>query len=154
VTADGAVTQVHVQDGVDGLAAPGTVRPLESEDDPGLIGIAFKWNPDRVLYVADAARDRVVLLHLDDDLKHFRLARTTFVASPALNQPVDLSPAVPEIANPRFASHTTLAGGSDLYAANRGDGSLVRLSQDGKILARAQIEVPGLGLLDRDRIRG
>ena len=128
VNGNGAVVQIHVQDGVDGLAGPGTIASDPgSEADPGVVGIAFKWNPERVLYVADIARDRLVLLHLDDDRRHFTVARTSVMASPALNQPVDLAAAVPEIANPRFASHTTLAGGSDLYVANRGDGSLVRL---------------------------
>jgi hypothetical protein len=154
VTANGAVVQIHVQDGVDGLAEPGTIaNDPGSEADPGVIGIAFKWNPDRVLYVADIARNRLMLLHLDDDRRHFTVARTSVMASPALNQPVDLAAAVPEIANPRFASHTTLAGGSDLYVANRGDGSLVRLRQDGQVLARADIEVPALGTLGKDRIR-
>jgi Di-haem oxidoreductase, putative peroxidase len=153
VTSDGAVLQVHVQDGVDGLAGPGTVGGLSIEDDPGVIGIAFKWNPQRVLYLADAARDRLVLLHLDDDRRHFKVGRTSIIMSPALKQPVDVAAALPEIANPSFASHTTLAGGSDLYVANRGDGSLLRVSQDGHVLARARIEVPGLGALGRDRIR-
>jgi hypothetical protein len=113
VTSDGAVLQVHVQDGVDGLAGPGTVGGLSIEDDPGVIGIAFKWNPQRVLYLADAARDRLVLLHLDDDRRHFKVGRTSIIMSPALKQPVDVAAALPEIANPSFASHTTLAGGSD-----------------------------------------
>jgi hypothetical protein len=153
VTSDGAVVQVHVQDGVDGLAVPGTVGPFGSENDPGVIGIAFKWNPERALYIVDAARDRLVLLHLEDDRRHFTAAGTTIITSPALKQPVDLAAALPEIANPSFASHTTLAGGSDLYVANRGDGSLVRMSQDGHALARAEIEVPGHGHLGPDRVR-
>ncbi|HYJ96460.1 MAG TPA: di-heme oxidoredictase family protein, partial [Burkholderiaceae bacterium] len=153
VTSDGAVAQVHVQDGVDGLAAPGTVGRLYIDDDPGVIGIAFKWNPQRALYIADSARDRLVLLHLDDDRRHFTVGRTSAIMSPALKQPVDVAAALPEIGNPSFASHTTLAGGSDLYVANRGDGSLLRVSQDGYVLARARIEVPGLGALGRDRIR-
>lgn len=153
VTGDGAVLQVHVQDGVDGLAAPGTIATPGAEDEGGVIGIAFKWNPERVLYIADAARDRLVLLELEDDRRHFKVGRTTTITSPHLKQPVDLAAAVPEIANPSFASHTTLAGGSDLYVVNRGDGSLLRMRQDGRVLARAQIVVPGLGLLGRDRIR-
>ncbi len=154
VTGDGAVAQIHVQDGVDGLAAPGTVRgSSQAGDDPGVIGIAFKWNPDRVLYIADVSRDRLVLLHLEDDRRHFKLVRTSVIALPALRRPIDLAAAVPEIANPRFASHTTLAGGSDLYVANRGDGSLLRLGQDGRLLAHAEIEVPGLGVLGANRIR-
>ncbi len=154
VTGDGAVAQVHVQDGVDGLAEPGTVGTSPSSgDDPGVIGIAFKWNPERVLYLADATRDRLVLLHLEDDRRHFTLARTSVIALPALKQPVDIAAAQPEIANPHFASHTTLAGGSDLYVANRGDGSLVRIGQGGRLIARAEIELPGLGVLGPDRVR-
>ena len=152
-TGDGAVAQAHVQDGVDGLAEPGTIGIGSSGDDPGVIGIAFKWNPERVLYLADAARDRLVLLHLEDDRQHFTLARTSVIALSALKQPVDIAAAQPEIANPHFASHTTLAGGSDLYVANRGDGSLVRIDQDGRLIARAEIELPGLGVLGRNRIR-
>jgi hypothetical protein len=153
VTSDGAVIQVHVQDGVDGLASPGTIRPIGIEDDPGVIGIAFKWNPHRMLYIADAAQDRLVVLHLEDDGRHFKVANTTMIVSPALKRPIDLAAALPEIANPGFSSHTTLAGGSDLYVANRGDGSLLRMSQGGRVLARAQVEVPGLGVLGPGRTR-
>ena len=153
VTADGAVAQIHVQDGTDGLAGAGTIHTGAGHGDPGVIGMAFKWNPDRVLYVADPGRDRLVVLHLEDDRRHFIVARKTAIAVPGLMEPVDVAAAVPEIANPSFASHTTLAGGSDLYVANRGDGSLLRVSQDGRVLARAQIEVPGLGVLSRGRVR-
>jgi hypothetical protein len=138
-TADGGVAQVHVQDGVDGLAAPGTMG-VDSAD-AGVIGMAFKWNPLRALYLADAARNRIVVLQLNDDRRHFTVSRRSFLQSPAFNQPVDLVPAVPEIANPRFASHTTLAGDSDLYVANRGDGTLLRIDQQGRVIARAVIEL-------------
>ncbi|CCV12109.1 di-heme oxidoredictase family protein [Mesorhizobium sp. STM 4661] len=161
VTADGGVVQIHVQDGVDGLAGPGTVSAGNGTvstgqgigDDPGVIGVAFKWNPDRVLYVADPGRDRLVLLDLEDDRRHFTVARTRTIALPQFDRPVDIAPAIPEIANPQFSSHTTLAGGSDLFVANRGDGSLLRLSQDGRLLARATIEIPDLGPLGPDRLR-
>jgi len=151
VTGDGAIVQAHVQDGVDGLAPAGTIAV--GDDDPGLIGIAFKWNPRRVLYVADARRDRIVLAHLGDDTHQFTLQRLSHIESTWLRRPVDLAAAVPEIANPRFASHTTLAGGSDLYVVNRGDGSLLRIDQDGKVLARAELEVPGEGRIGADRLR-
>ncbi|MER8762295.1 di-heme oxidoredictase family protein [Mesorhizobium sp. M0968] len=154
VTADGSVVQIHVQDGVDGLAGPGTVSMgRNSGDDPGVIGIAFKWNPDRVLYIADPGRDRLVLLKLQDDRRHFTVAGAGMVSLPEFDRPVDIAAAVPEIANPHFSSHTTLAGGSDLFVANRGDGSLLRISQDGRLLARATIDIPGLGPLGGDRLR-
>ncbi|WP_245458097.1 di-heme oxidoredictase family protein [Mesorhizobium sp. M6A.T.Cr.TU.016.01.1.1] len=161
VTADGSVVQIHVQDGVDGLAGPGTVSTGLGTvstghgigDDPGVIGVAFKWNPDRALYIADPGRDRLVLLELEDDRRHFTVARTRTISLPEFDRPVDVAAAIPEIANPQFSSHTTLAGGSDLFVANRGDGSLLRLSQDGRLLARATIEIPGLGPLGPDRLR-
>lgn len=167
VTADGGVVQIHVQDGVDRLAGPGTVSTGQGTvstgqgtvtdhsngNDPGVIGIAFKWNPDRALYIADPGRDRLVLLELEDDRRHFTVASTRTISLPEFDRPVDVAAAIPEIANPQFSSHTTLAGGSDLFVANRGDGSLLRLSQDGRLLARATIDVPGLGPLGPDRLR-
>ena len=151
VTADGAIEQVHVQDGVDGLAPAGSVLP--GDDDGGVVGMAFRWNPQRVLYVADRGRDQILLLSLDDDRRQFRVTGTRRIASPLLRKPVDLAAALPEIANPGFASHTTLAGGSDIYVANRGDGSLLRLTQDGAPLARAVIAFADGSLLGGERIR-
>jgi len=72
VTADGAIEQIHVQDGVDGLASAASVR--RSDDDAGVIGMAFKWNPRRVLYVADAGRNQILMLRLEDDQRQFRVA--------------------------------------------------------------------------------
>ncbi|MEO6280906.1 di-heme oxidoredictase family protein [Roseateles sp.] len=151
VTGNGAVAQVHVQDGVDGLAPPGTIDV--GGDDPGVIGIAFQWLPDRALYIADARRDRIAVLQLADDTRHFKVQRTRYLQSPWLKRPVDVAPSVPEIANPRFSSHTTLAGGSDLYVVNRGDGSVLRLKQDGTVVARAAITWPDGQAVGGDRLR-
>ncbi len=150
-TGDGAVVQVHVQDGVDGIAPPGTIAVGGA--DPGVIGMVFKWSPNRTLLVVDAQRNRIVTLGLADDQRHFTLAHLGALSSPWLNAPIDLAPALPEIANPRFASLTTLSGGSDLYVANRGDGSLLRLRQDGSAVARARIALPDGQFLGADRLR-
>ena len=152
--ADGSVVQVHVQDGVDGLARAGTVLPGVAQAEKGVIGMAFKWNPDRALYIADAARNRIAVLQLDDDARHFRLTAVRYISQREFNVPVDLAPAIPEIANPRFASHTTLAGDSDLYILNRGDGSVLRMTQDGRILARASLTWPGGVAIGGERVRG
>jgi len=149
---DGSIAQVHVQDGVDGLAPPGTVTPVN--DQAEIIGMAFKWIPDRTLFVADRARDRIAVLALGDDARHFKLAQVDYLSAPELKAPIDIAAAVPELANPRFSSHTTLAGGSDLYVANRGDGSLLRLNQEGRVLARAQVRAEGLGIVAAERLRG
>lgn len=152
-TADGAIVQVHVQDGVDGLAPAGTIAAVaEGPADPGVIGMAFKWNPLPALLVTDALRNRLVVLHLAHDGRHFTLQRTRTITSPAFAAPVDLAPAVPEVANPRFASHTTLAGGADLYVAN-GDGTIVRIDESGRVRASARVVLPLEGQLGAGRIR-
>ncbi len=47
-----------------------------------------------------------------DNLEVFQLADVKRLASPAFSRPIDLAPAVPEVANPSFSSNTTLAGGA------------------------------------------
>jgi hypothetical protein len=58
------------------------------------------------------------------------------------------------VANPAFSSNTTLAGGADLYVANRGSGTIVRLRQDGEVRAVAEITVPGHGAIGPGLISG
>ena len=159
-TADGALVQVHVEDGVDGLAPPGTIAPLDPSaatgdgSPPDRLGMAFNWVPDRFLYVTDPSNDAVVQLRLDDDYRVFEVAETRRLESPHLSAPIDLAPAVPEVANPAFSSNTTLAGGSDLYVANRGSGTIARLRQDGRIRAVAEVRVPGHGEIGPDLLNG
>jgi uncharacterized integral membrane protein (TIGR00698 family) len=157
-TADGALVQVHVEEGVDGLVPPGTLAPLDQPGSnaagPTRVGMVFNWVPDRFLYVSDPGNDAVLQLRLDDDFEVFRVTETRRLESPYLSAPVDLAPAVPEIANPAFSSNTTLAGGADLYVANRGTGTIVRMRQDGRIMAVAHIELPGAGVVGPGRING
>ncbi|MDJ0754715.1 MAG: di-heme oxidoredictase family protein [Ardenticatenaceae bacterium] len=161
VQMDGSVVQVHVADGVDGLASAETVSSLDIDpkttngiENGGVIGIAFNWIPSSILFIADGSQNRLAKLTLTDDGQVFKVASTAYLNPPELNNPVDLSPTLPEIANPRFSSHTTLAGGSDLYVANRGDGSLVRLTQDGLVIAQARINLPGIGVLSANQLQG
>jgi len=150
-TQDGALAQVHVEDGVDGLAPPGTLAPLEPG---GRAGMVFNWVPDRFLYVTDPGNDAVLQLHLDDDFQIFRIVETRRLESPHLSAPIDLVPAVPEIANPAFSSNTTAAGGADLYIANRRSGTIVRMRQDGRIVAVARIALPGRGVVGAGELNG
>ena len=57
------------------------------------------------------------------------------ISSAALNMPVDLAPANIETQDIRWASNTTLEEGSDFYVANRGDNTIVRMKQDGTVVA-------------------
>jgi len=155
LTADGALAQAHTEQAVDGLALPGTVAGLDgiagrgaSAGQPVTLraGMAFNWVPDRILYVTDPARNALVALRLADDGQVFRVTETRTIAVSGLDLPVDLAPAVPETANPTLASNTTLAGGSDLYIVNRGNGTLTRVRQDGTVLAVRRVSVNGATL--------
>lgn len=142
-TGDGALAQVHVENGVSPLAPPGTLAPLPRGVTRA--GMVFNWVPDRFLYLSDPGSDAVLQLRLDDDFRDFEVVGSRRLRSPDLSVPIDLAPAVPESANPAFSSNATLAGGADLYVANRGSGTIVRLAQDGRIRAIARIRVPGSG---------
>lgn len=139
ITADGAVLQAHAAKGVDGLAPAGTIHPL---------------NPNGVTRVAEPSTNSIATLPLSDDGMVFHTEAAKHLTAPELAVPVDLTPAVPEIAHPDFSSNTTLAGGSDLYIANNGNGTLVRMRQDGKILAARTLIVAGVGELGANRLQG
>lgn len=150
VNADGSVVQVHVAKGVDGLAPPGTVTPLAGVDptsmestDPNTFaraGILFNWVPTRNLFIADPQANRLVVLDITDDGTMFSSTSRT-ISSREFNAPIDLAPTAKEITAPNFASNTTLGGGSDLYVLNRGDNTIVRMTIDGKVIAKRRIDV-------------
>jgi len=116
--------------------------------------MVFNWVPDRFLYVTDPGNDAVLQLHLDDDFRVFEVVQTRRLQSSYFSMPVDLAPAVPEIANPAFSSNTTVAGGADLYVANRGSGTVVRMRQDGSIVAVARIALPRVGEVGPGQLNG
>jgi mono/diheme cytochrome c family protein len=159
VQTDGSVVQVHGGGGVDGLAPAGTVAPHPADVVDGGVGIRqtgviFNWVPDPVLYLTDPNRNAILALTLLDDGTRFRVDKTRHLDAPELNLPIDLAPAVLEAINPDVSSSTTLAGGADFYVASRGNGTIVRMRQDGAVLAVRSIEVPGLGTLGPGRLNG
>lgn len=152
--ADGSVVQIHVRDGVDELAPPGTIHPLPEvsvaameSTDPHVVsraGIAFNWAPNRILYVADPLGNQVVALDLTDD-GHLFHSTARALRTPAFSIPVDVAPVVPETEADNFSSNTSLGAGSDLYVLNRGNNTIVRINQAGQVLAVRTIHanVPG-----------
>lgn len=158
VNADGSVVQVQAGKAVGALAPAGTIAPstvTNAMGENGALtsrGIVFNWVPDPILYIADPNRNAVVALTLIDDGGLLRVEKSRRLDAAELNRPIDLTPAIQEKINPDFAAQTTLAGAADFYVANRGDGTIVRMRQDGTVLARRSIEVPELGLLGADRL--
>jgi hypothetical protein len=152
--ADGSVVQVHVQKGVDGLAPPGSFTPIpdigpaaaESSDADVItrVGMVFNWVPTRIAYVTDPLANRILVVDITDDGVLFR-GRPRYLESRFLDRPVDVAAAVPEVAARNFASNTTLGGGSDLYVLNRGDNTIVRMTQEGSVRAVRRIEADVAG---------
>lgn len=146
LAADGSLVQTHTEFALDGLAPPATITPIAVPAPAAATqamltraGMIFNWVPERILYITDPQRNAVVALTLTSDEKIFRVRDNRTFTPPELNVPVDLAPVVSEIANPGFASNTTLAGNSDIYVLNRGNGTLVRMRQDGTVVATRKI---------------
>jgi hypothetical protein len=154
--ADGSIEQIHVQKGVDLLAPPGTITPIkgvgtsaaESNAPRALnrVGVLFNWVPNKVLYITDPLANRIVALDLSDDGKLFTASKPRFLISPWLSIPVDIAPTISEGADRNFASNTTLGAGSDLYVLNRGNNTIARMTQSGKVIAARKLKevVPGM----------
>ena len=152
--ADGSIAQVHVQKGVDALAPPGSFTPIQGistetaeSSDPRTVtraGMIFNWVPTRNLFVSDPLANRILVLDISDEGVNpqalFTATNPRYLSSEFLNEPVDLAPAVPEAAARNFASNTTLGGGSDFYVLNRGDNTIVRMRQDGSVVAVRHVE--------------
>jgi hypothetical protein len=174
--ADGSVQQVHVQKGVDQLVPPASFTPIAgistdaaesaNPDVVTRVGMIFNWVPTRSLYVSDPMADRILALDISDESSDpatspstlFTASNSRYLTSPFFDRPVDIAPATPEVAARNFASNTTLGGGSDFYVLNRGNNSIVRMTQAGRVVARQEIHanipafrVNGLGVSDDGR---
>ena len=163
LTMDGAIAQAHTEQALDGLAPAGTITPIPIVSGaPGSVaftrftraGMLLNWVPERILYVSDPVRNAIVALRLTTDPKVFRVQDVRRLVPPELSAPVDLAPVVPEVGNAEFSSNTSLAGGSDLYVLNRGNGTIVRMRQDGTVVAVRRIAVAGGPTLGAGRLNG
>lgn len=153
LNADGSIVQVHVQKGVDALAPAGSITPnyditpanAESNDRRTVVraGMAFNWAPNETLYVVDPKKNRLVAFDITADGTLFHAAAPRYLLADKLDIPVDVAPTVPEVASSNFSSNSTLAAGADLYILNRGDNSIVRVTQEGDIVARRNLVVDG-----------
>jgi hypothetical protein len=165
VLADGSIVQAHTLQAVDGLAPAGTVSPLlgrrwdDYKDDDGRgatprLGVILNYTPTRILYVSEPFENTIAAIDLSDDGVIFRAAAVRRFHSEALNHPVDLAPAVNEKNDQNWSSNTTLEGRADLYVANRGDNTIVRMSQNGKVVAVRRVVLSDGRPLGNGRLNG
>jgi hypothetical protein len=164
VLADGSIVQAHTEQAVDGLASKGTISPLlrrrwhDSDDhlhraEPRL-GVILNYEPTRILYVSEPFENTIAVLHLGDDGVIFRVEAVRRFHSRALNQPVDLAPAEIETSDPDWASNTTLEEDADFYIANRGNNTIVRMRQDGTVVAVRRVRLVDGRSLGNARLNG
>lgn len=164
VIADGSIVQAHTLKAVDGLAAAGTVSPLlgrrwddEDENENGAsprLGVVLNYTPTRILYVSEPFENTIAAIDLVDDGVIFRVAAVRRFRSEALHHPVDLAPVANEKSDPNWSSNTTLEEGADFYVANRGDNTIVRMRQDGTVVAVRRVELDRGGSLGKGRLNG
>jgi hypothetical protein len=168
VLADGSIIQAHTAKAVDGLAPSGTISPLiarsgedgeESDDNERKessprLGVILNYSPTRILYVSEPFQDSIVAIELIDDGVIFRVGSVRRFRSEALDQPVDLAPAENETVNPNWSSNTTLDVGADFYVANRGNNTIVRMRQDGTVVAVRRVRLQDSRPLGNARLNG
>jgi hypothetical protein len=140
VCADGSLVQEQTLQGLDGLAPPGTVgsvvgRIWHDSNATPRVGVLLNYEPTRILYVSEPFENSIAVLNLTDDGVVFHVSGITRIRSSALNEPVDLAPVHIETEDINWASNTTLEEESDFYVANRADNTIVRMRQDGTVVA-------------------
>jgi hypothetical protein len=162
--ADGSVIQAHTGKAVDGLAPVGTVSPLlncgrDDDDDDNRhasprLGVIMNYRPTRILYVSEPFWNTIAVIDLIDDGVIFRVGAIHRIHSDALNEPIDLTPAKIETENRNWASNTTIEEGADFYVANRRDNTIVRMRQDGTVVAVRRVRLSHRRSLGNGRLNG
>jgi hypothetical protein len=159
VTADGAIVQEHTLYGLDGLAPAGTVQPLLGRTwDPPNQGVEPRlgvlMNPYTAtqfaawqLFVSEPFNNTIAVINLVFGGQVFGLDSVkgiSRISKPSLNLPVDLAAVQRDKDSITWASNTTLdfqKKGSDFYVANRGNNTIVRMGQDGTVVAVRRVSI-------------
>lgn len=162
VTADGAIIQAHTAFGVDGIAPVGTIQPLIGKKWKHFKDLSLRqgmlMNPFnlpqgivRQLFISEPGSNTIAVVDLElfttiPDGFHtvFKMSAIRRLHSSALDRPIDMSPIKRNTDDPRFASNTTLDKGSDMYIANAGNNTIVRMDQNGDVIAIRKVHINGV----------
>jgi hypothetical protein len=155
VVADGSIVQEHTEKALDGIAPPGTVQPLVNRswpEDPGhperrvlpRLGALVNYAPQFTLYVSQPFDNSIKAINVTTggpaDNEVFMPGNTRVIRSSALNQPLDLAPVEIDTTHPDHASNTTLQPSTDFYVLNRGNSTIVRMRQNGTVVAVRRVQ--------------
>ena len=171
VAADGSIVQEHTEQALDGLSPAGTVQPLVGrswrraddargrdrgdrrgkERDPlPRLGVIANPSPTLTLYVSQPFADSIKAIDVGTGgpagNEVFIPGTTRLLRSRALDQPVDLAPVSIETGNPNQSSNTTMKPGTDFYVCNRGNDTIVRMTQSGQVVAVRTVRAAGRSL--------
>jgi hypothetical protein len=169
VVADGSIVQEHTEKALDGIAPPGTVQPLANrswpDNDAGhperrvlpRLGAIVNYAPHFILYVSQPFDDSIKAIPLTTGgpagNEVFMPGTPRVIRSSAFDQPLDLAPVQIETAHPDHASNTTVQPNTDFYVCNRGNSTIVRMRQDGTVVAVRRVRV-GQDSLGQARLNG
>jgi hypothetical protein len=177
VMADGAIVQEHTLKGLDGIAPAGTIRPLLRPNEDAVWNASFEAENERLeprlgvlmnpyttapsvvrqLLVSEPFSNTIAVVDLvifgAAPNQVFGLGAVRRISSDSLNFPVDLAAVKRDAENVNWASNSTLDDGSDFYVANRGNNSIVRMRQDGNVVAIRGVTLDD-GPLDDVRLNG
>jgi len=109
------------------------------------------------LFVSEPFNNTIAVINLvvgSPSNQVFGLGPVTRITSPSLNLPVDLAAFQRDTESVTWASNTTLDEDSDFYVANRGDNTIVRMRQDGSVVAVRRVTVDGHGPWDNGSLNG
>jgi hypothetical protein len=164
VTADGAIVQEDTLKGLDGLVPAGTIEPLlgRSWDAPdhgveprlGVLMNPYTAKPGQSwqLFISEPFDNTIAVVNLvvagTAPNQVFALNSISRISSDSLKFPVDLTPVSRDLDDVNWASNTTLDDGSDFYVLNRGNNTIVRMSQDGDVVAIRRVTVDNRPLDD------
>jgi len=153
VTADGAIVQEDTLKGLDGLAPAGTVGPLLGRGEGVEPRLGVLMNPytptagELQLFVSEPFKNTIAVVNLVSTgiapNQVFGLGSISHIGSPWLDFPVDIAPVQRDNDDPKWASNTTLDQGSDIYVANRGNNTIVRMHQDGGVVGARRVNIVG-----------
>ena len=168
VMADGSIVQEHTEKALDGLAPVGTVQPLVGRSWPGAqnrndrdpndqsrsplprLGAIVSYAPLLVLFVSQPFDNSIKVIELTiggpPGNEVFMPGATRVIRSRELNQPLDLAPVAIETGSPDQSSNTTMKPGTDFYVCNRGNGTIVRMTQTGQVVRVRRVRAEGRSL--------
>jgi hypothetical protein len=135
----GRLWQANAPFGLKGVGSPSILDPnglpLKGAPSPDTATPGATWQ----LFISEPFNNTIAVVNLvvfgTAPNQVFGSASVSRISTPSLRLPVDLAAVHRDADNINWASNTTLDEGSDFYVANRGNNTIVRMTQSGNVVA-------------------